>query len=86
MCKSKKFPEVQPFGCEIAIDSIPTPVASLLQTNVYAWSFPISQKKGAFWKYVREHKCTRFFEKGSLWWTRYLKKGYIFVIHKNVKS
>ena len=22
---------------------------------------PISRKKGVFWKYVREHKCTRFF-------------------------
>ena len=29
-----------------------------------------------------------FLKKGSFWWwcTRYLEKGYIFVIHKNVKS
>ena len=57
------------------------PVASLLQTNAYAWSFPISRKMGPFWKYVREHKCTRFCKKkGSFcWWcTRYLEKRVYF--------
>ena len=57
------------------LTDVAPPVLSLLYVNVYAWSFPISRKKDVFWKYVREHKWTQFFKKGSFLMTMYWLLG-----------